>query len=103
MMDNLALLNLYKELQNALWLYRGDKEEHKHTATENVFFKRFQTSQQLMFLGDFDLKGLEMPCSSAAMWWITLKQKQDLNLSLSGFEHEWFNQKHAKSYLNNSV
>lgn len=102
-MANLARLNLPKALQNALWLYRGDKQKHQQTGTANTFFRRFKTSNQLIFFGDFDPKGLEMAFTSGAALWLTLKQKQDITLPLCGFEHEWFNQQDAKSYLNNSV
>ncbi|WP_022941562.1 DUF7281 domain-containing protein [Psychromonas hadalis] len=100
-MANLFLLNIPSELENALWLYRGDTQKHKQTGTANPFFRRFQKTNQLICFSDFDPEGLKIALTSGATHWLTLKQKDDIKIALKGDEFEWFKQQNAKQYLSN--
>jgi len=102
-MANLALLNIPDELQDALWVYRGDKEKHKQTGTASEFFKRFQMTNQLICFSDFDPTGLAIALTCGASQWLTLETSNDINIELNGYEYEWFRQKKDKSYLNNNA
>lgn len=99
-MANLSLLKIPKSLKNALWLYRGDIQAHKNTSTASQFFKRFKKSNILVCFSDLDPKGLEIAITCGAKQWLTIADKNDLNIKLKGHENEWFNQKTAITYLN---
>jgi len=100
-MADLSLLNIPEPLKNALWLYRGDQQSHKNTGTANQFFKQFKNSHTLVCFSDLDPQGIQIAQESGATHWLTITDKNDLNIKLKGVENEWFNQKTAISYLNN--
>ncbi|MEI6897721.1 MAG: hypothetical protein V5786_09605 [Psychromonas sp.] len=102
-MANLATLNIPQELQAALWLYRGDTEKHKQTATAATLFRSFQKTNQLICFSDFDPAGLQTALTCGATQWLTLAQTSDINIILAGHEQEWFKQVGEKNYLANTA
>lgn len=101
-MANLQRLNIPDSLKNALWLYRGDIQAQQHTSTANQFFKRFTNSNQLICFSDLDPSGLQIALTCGATQWLSLKSIDDLNINLSGIEHEWFKQKNAIAFINST-
>ena len=101
-MANLQRINIPESLVDALWLYRGDAQAQQQTGTANQFFRRFQKTNQLICFSDFDPAGLQIALTCGAQQWLTLEHADNINIKLSGIEQEWFNQKNAIAYLNNS-
>ena len=99
-MANLSRLNIPESLKEALWVYRGDVQTQQQTGTANQFFKRFKESNQLICFSDFDPAGLQIALSCGAEKWLALARVDDLKMTLSGIEHEWFNQNNAISFIN---
>lgn len=94
-MANLSALNLPDELQNALWLYRGDKKQQQKTDSAQLFFRRFKESHQLICFSDLDPKGIEIALTSGADCWLTAQDCHAVNTELQGEEKEWFKQADA--------
>lgn len=98
-MANLNQLNIPAELQEALWLYRGDAQLHKHTSTANRFFRRFEKTHVLICFSDFDPAGLQIALTCGAQQWLTIEQKESIKVKLNGFEGEWFKQNNQRNFL----
>jgi len=75
-------------------------QTHKNTSTAAQFFKRFEKSNTLVCFSDLDPKGLEIAITCGAKQWLTIADKNDLNISLTGHENEWYKQDNAITYLN---
>ncbi len=101
-MANLSRLNIPESLKDALWLYRGDQQAHKQTGCAYQLFRRFKESHQLVCFSDLDPSGLQIAMTCGAQSMLTLSNLADLSVENagSGEEQEWFNQTHAKAYLN---
>jgi hypothetical protein len=96
----LSELNVPECLQDALWLYRGDKKEDNQTGKASEFFRRFiETSHQLICFSDLDPKGIEIALTSGASYWLTPDDSAVVNMDLRGKEHKWFDQEKAKKYI----
>lgn len=98
-MANLTALNIPDELQNALWLYRGDNKNQQKTDSAYQFFRRFKSSHQLICFSDLDAKGIEIALTSGADYWLTAQDCNVVNIELQGEENEWFEQSDALKYL----
>jgi len=85
----LAKLNMPDELQDALWLYRGDLKKDRHTAKAYQFFRRFKDSHQLIYFGDLDPAGIEIALTCGAHYWLTPDDSSVINMQLDGGEKEW--------------
>jgi hypothetical protein len=99
-MAKLCELKVPDFLQDALWLYRGDKKKENQTGKAYEFFRRFtNTAHQLICFSDLDPKGVEMALTTGASHWLTPVDSTVVNMELNGVEHEWFNQDKEKKYI----
>lgn len=103
MMANLDKLIIPEQLQNALWVYRGDKKDAHQTSTAYQFFRHFKNSHQSIFFGDLDPKGIEMAITSHAQYWLTPENSDVVNIELHGLEQEWDNQGSSSQFLENQA
>lgn len=99
---NLTLIN--DELNDALWVYRGDIKKQQSTGTAYDFFRRFNNHQRVCF-SDVDPKGIEIALTSQADYWLTIKNVEDFKQvvdTLEGSEEEWFKQGASIKFLQNN-
>ncbi|WP_028863579.1 DUF7281 domain-containing protein [Psychromonas aquimarina] len=92
-------LNMPAELQDALWLYRGDVKKDSHSSKAYQFFRRFADSHQLVCFSDLDPAGIEIALTCCAHYWLTPQDSSVINMKLLGAENEWFNQNKSITYL----
>ncbi|WP_413698611.1 hypothetical protein ACLKMH_13345 [Psychromonas sp. KJ10-10] len=100
-MANLSRLNIPEQLQDALWIYRGDAQPHKQTGTAYKLFRRFATTHKLVCFADLDPSGLQICLTSGARQWLSISNKSQIAMKLQGIENEWHKQGSARSFLNN--
>lgn len=100
-MANLPSLILPEQLDNPLWLYRGDIQAKQHTGTAYDFFKRF-TGHELICFSDLDPAGIQIALTCNAKYWLTAKNSAviDFSEAMDG-EQEWDKQASAINYLKN--
>lgn len=94
------------DLEDALWVYRGDAKKHQQTGTAYQFFRRFSASHQSVCFSDVDPKGIEIALTSHADYWLTVKNIDDfekITESLKGNEKEWFEQGKAIKFLQKKI
>lgn len=65
-MASLALLKLPAEIDDPLFIYRGDVKSEQNTRTAYQFFRRWSSSHQLICFSDFDPAGMVIVISSGA-------------------------------------
>lgn len=99
----LAKLNMPTELQDALWVFRGQPKKERHTEKAYQFFRRFKNTHQLICFSDLDPKGIEIALTSEAEYWLTPEDSDVINIDLKGFETEWSKQGNAIKYLKGKV
>jgi hypothetical protein len=99
----LAKLNMPTELQDALWVFRGQPKKERHTEKAYQFFRRFKNTHQLICFSDLDPKGIEIALTSEAEYWLTPEDSDVINIDLKGFETEWSKQENAIKYLKGKV
>ncbi|MFT6925246.1 MAG: hypothetical protein ACJAZP_000826 [Psychromonas sp.] len=101
MMANLPALNLPAQLDNPLWLYRGDIQEKQQTSTAYAFFKRFNNNQQqLICFSDLDPAGIQIALTCSAEYWLTPKDSSVVKFSQAkDAEQEFYKQNAAIQYL----
>jgi len=101
-MANLPGLILPDELENALWLYRGDIQEKQQTGSAYAFFKRFDNDQhQLICFSDLDPAGIQIALTCAAQYWLTPDDSSVIQFSgAKDAEQEWYRQDATVKYLN---
>ena len=98
-MANLPTLDIPDCLKSALWIYRGDIKKQQKSSSAYHFFRRFETSHQLICFSDLDPKGIEIAMTSGAHYWLTPENSNSVNIELKGDEFEWFKQSKAIKYL----
>ncbi len=91
------------DLNQALWLYRGDIKTQQSTATSYHFFRRFKKETPLVCFSDFDPKGIEIALTSKADYWLTVENFKDITMLLAGTEQEWFKQGAARKFLEDQM
>ncbi len=96
-------LKLPAELQEALWLYRGDPKKEHHTGKAYQFFRRFAETHELVCFSDLDPAGIEIALTCGAHFWLTPEDSSVINMRLSGAENEWFNQNKSITYLKQKI
>ncbi|MFT7053894.1 MAG: hypothetical protein ACJAU1_001452 [Psychromonas sp.] len=101
-MANLPALILPEELENPLWLYRGDIQEKQQTGSAYAFFKRFDNDQhQLICFSDLDPAGIQIALTCHAKYWLTPNDSSVIKFSGSkDAEQEWYKQDAMVKYLN---
>ncbi len=100
-MANLSSLLLPEQLDNPLWLYRGDIQAKQHTGTAYDFFKRF-AEHELICFSDLDPAGIQIALTCSAKYWLTAKESAVIDFSGAlDSEQEWDKQSHAISFLKN--
>lgn len=100
-MANLASLVLPEQLDNPLWLYRGDIQAKQQTGTAYEFFKRF-ADRQLICFSDLDPAGIQIALTCNAEYWLTAKDSSVIDFKQAmDAEREWDKQSSAINYLKN--
>ncbi|MGB5444400.1 MAG: hypothetical protein WBM99_02745 [Psychromonas sp.] len=98
-MANLPALILPEQLDNPLWLYRGDIQAKQQTGTAYEFFKRF-ADQQLICFSDLDPAGIQIALTCNAEYWLTAKDSAVIDFKQAmDAEREWDKQSSAINYL----
>ncbi|ABM03631.1 hypothetical protein Ping_1854 [Psychromonas ingrahamii 37] len=102
-MANLPALNLPEQLDNPLWIYRGDIQEKQHTGTAYAFFKGFNNDQhELICFSDLDPAGIQIALTCDAQYWLTPNNSAVIEFSRAkDVEKEWYKQNAAIQYLKN--
>jgi len=101
-MANLPALILPEELENPLWLYRGDIQEKQQTGSAYAFFKRFDNDKhQLICFSDLDPAGIQIALTCHAAYWLTPEDSSVIKFSgAKDAEQEWYKQDATVKYLN---
>lgn len=99
-MSALSQLILPINLDNALFLYRGDIKAAQRTNHAYHFFRRFRESKNLVCFSDLDPAGIQISLSSGAHFWLAPEDFSAINISLTGYEQEWFTQVASVKWLN---
>ncbi|OUR83849.1 hypothetical protein A9Q75_04295 [Colwellia psychrerythraea] len=100
---NLASIKSNIDLSKALWLYRGDVKAQQTTNTSYQFFRRFKGHIPLVCFSDLDPKGIEIALTSDADYWLTVENKNEITMELSGNEQEWYKQGASISFLQKKI
>ncbi len=100
---NLASIKSNIDLSKALWLYRGDVKAQQTTNTSYQFFRRFKGHIPLVCFSDLDPKGIEIALTSDADYWLTVENKNEITMDLTGSEQEWYNQGASISFLQKKI
>ncbi|MBL4899835.1 MAG: hypothetical protein JKX76_09375 [Colwellia sp.] len=94
------------DLNDALWVYRGDAKKYQQTGIAYQFFRRFAASHQLVCFSDVDPKGIEIALTSHADYWLTIKNTGDfdkITTLLKGNEVEWFKQGASVQFIQKKI
>ena len=102
-MINLASIKSNIDLSKALWLYRGDVKAQQTTNTSYQFFRRFKGHIPLVCFSDLDPKGIEIALTSDADYWLTVENKNEITMDLTGSEQEWYKQGASISFLQKKI
>ncbi len=101
-MAYLADLNLPSELDNALWLYRGDVNHENSTAVAYDFFRtckqKIKQKIKLICFSDFDPQGIVIALTCGADLWLTVIDAQSKTLP-GGAENDFYKQNNARTTL----
>ncbi|HBY85802.1 MAG TPA: hypothetical protein DEO86_08010 [Colwellia sp.] len=100
---NLASIKSNIDLSKALWLYRGDVKAQQTTNTSYQFFRRFKGHIPLVCFSDLDPKGIEIALTSDADYWLTVENKNEITMDLTGSEQEWYKQGASISFLQKKI
>ena len=107
-MANLSAISLSSldskiDLTQALWLYRGDVKAQQTSNTSYDFFRRFKKIIPLICFSDLDPKGIEIALTSNADYWLTIENANEVTMSLSGNEQEWYKQGASIDFLHQKI
>jgi hypothetical protein len=86
-----------------LWLYRGDVKAQQTTNTSYQFFRRFKGQIPLVCFSDLDPKGIEIALTSDADYWLTVENKNEITMDLTGSEQEWYKQGASITFLQKKI
>lgn len=102
-MANLPALILPEQLENPLWLYRGDIQAKQQTGTAYEFFKRFDNDKhELICFSDLDPAGIQIALTCHAKYWLTPADSAVIKFSgAKDAEKEWYKQDATVQYLKN--
>ncbi|WP_354625790.1 hypothetical protein [Psychromonas sp. MME2] len=98
-MAKLDALILPEKLRDALFIYRGDIKPAQRTNSAYQLFRHFKSSHQLVCFSDLDPAGIQIAVTCGAHFWLAPEDFTLVNSSLTGDEHEWFNQSEAIKWL----
>lgn len=97
-MAYLTKLDLPHELDNALWLYRGDVKDENNTGAAYDFFRQYKQKNTLVCFSDLDPQGIIIALGSGADLWLTVIEPHSKSLP-KGIENDFYKQDKARKSL----
>ncbi|MCK5818412.1 MAG: hypothetical protein KAH18_03990 [Psychromonas sp.] len=93
-MAYLTKLDLPHELDNALWLYRGDIKDENNTGAAYDVFRQYKQKIELICFSDLDPQGIIIALGSGADLWLTVNDPHSKSLP-KGIDNDFYKQDKA--------